>query len=111
MAPASPLKPLTKEDVADLLSITPRCVEKWVEQGVLPRWKKIGGRSFYHPQVFSDWLEEVLMAPDADEAEGPKPVAATRPKSGSSAEAQVRLTGARRLARIKRAADRGKDAS
>lgn len=73
-AHVAPFTPLTKEAVASLLDVTPRCIELWVDQGLLPRWRKLGNRCFWHPDVFFSWLDTYLKSeaslPDKD-ANGP----------------------------------------
>lgn len=97
----APFKPLTKEDVASLLGVTSRCIELWVEQGLLPRWCKLGNRCFWHPKVFFSWLDAYLKSgeslPDSAAIEPPLP---ERAKKGRIAESPVGAANARRMARI-----------
>lgn len=56
--------PMTKEDVADVLRVTTRTIEKWVENKEMPAPAAIGGRVFWHPDVFYRWLETRLLTPE-----------------------------------------------
>ncbi|MFG6417327.1 helix-turn-helix transcriptional regulator [Roseateles sp. DC23W] len=100
-AHVAPFKPLTKEDVASLLDVTSRCIEQWVEQGLLPRWRKLGNRCFWHPDVFFSWLDTYLKSeaslPDKDANGSSLP---ERAKRGRIAESPVGAANARRMARI-----------
>ena len=99
--PIAPFRPLTKEDVADHLRVTVRCVETWVEEGKIPSWRKIGTRCYWHPDVFFGWLAEYLKsdAPELVELP-PKPPKATRSKKWEAAGGGVHTLNAGRLARI-----------
>ena len=100
-----PFKPLTKEDVADVLGITTRCVEKWVDQGVIPRWQKLGDRSLWHPDVFYGWLHRHLRgdAP-AEVIAQSKPVHTARAVKKAPASCGAGALSASRLARIEQLA-------
>ncbi len=58
-------KPMTKDDVAEVLGLSLRTVENWVNEGTLPFPKKLGNRVYWHPQVFYSWLERRLTTDDA----------------------------------------------
>jgi predicted DNA-binding transcriptional regulator AlpA len=58
-------KPMTKEMVADFMSIAPRTVESWVQQGILPKPTVIGRRAYWHPKAIHTWLNSRLPAPDS----------------------------------------------
>lgn len=61
-------KPLTKDDIAEVLGLSLRTVENWVNDGTLPLPKKLGNRVYWHPNVFYSWLDRRLSAADgADE--------------------------------------------
>lgn len=64
---ANAFKPMTKDDVADLLGLSLRTIENWVNEGILPLPKKLGNRVYWHPDVFYSWLEGRLTASDATE--------------------------------------------
>ena len=103
-AHVQPFKPLTKEDVANILGITTRCVEIWVEQGLLPRWQKVGNRSLWHPDVFFGWLDGYLKAQIAEQSNEvsatPKPPVRARAKKADPAASGVHALNASRLERI-----------
>lgn len=53
-------KPMTKDDVAEVLGLSLRTVENWVNEGTLPSPKKLGNRVYWHPHIFYSWLERSL---------------------------------------------------
>ena len=53
-------KPITKEAAAEILSVSVRTIENWVSAGTLPVPASIGGRRYWHPQVFYGWLGQSL---------------------------------------------------
>ncbi|AUL99641.1 hypothetical protein B4966_05285 [Rhodocyclaceae bacterium] len=55
-------KPLTKEDVANILSVSVRTVANWMSDGTLPKWHYIGRRAYWHPDAFQVWLDTRLKA-------------------------------------------------
>jgi len=57
-------KPMTKEMVANFMSIAPRTVEHWVLQGILPKPTQMGRRAYWHPDVIKAWLNSWLPTPD-----------------------------------------------
>lgn len=63
-----PAKPMTKEMVADLLSIAPRTIEYWVKEGILPKPTLIGRRAYWHPKAIHTWLNSRLPMPDTPTA-------------------------------------------
>lgn len=60
-------KPLTKDDIADVLGVSLRTIENWVNDRTLPAPKKLGNRVYWHPNIFYTWLEHRLTADDASE--------------------------------------------
>lgn len=84
-----------------MLKLTPRCVELWVEKGRLPRWRKIGNRCFWHPDVFYAWLDAHLKSeespPDEESIESP---ALVPTKKGRGDGGPMGAANARRMARI-----------
>lgn len=50
-------KPLTKENVAEVLGISLRTVENWVNDGTLIAPRKLGNRVYWHPSAFYEWLD------------------------------------------------------
>ena len=59
-AAANAFKPLKKADIATTLGVTPRTVENWVSAGLIPAPTDLGGRVFWHPEMFYTWLDEYL---------------------------------------------------
>lgn len=55
-----PYKPLTKADVAVLMSVSKRTIDNWVSDHTLPMPTQIGRRVYWHPAVIANWLEEKL---------------------------------------------------
>lgn len=60
MTTTAPFKPLTKDAVADLLGVSIRTVENWVNDGTLPSPSKLGARVYWHPTSFYAWLDKTL---------------------------------------------------
>lgn len=67
MHTALAFKPMTKDDIANVLSVSARTIENWVNDKILPAPKKIGNRVYWHPTVFYSWLEHRLSTEDAAE--------------------------------------------
>ena len=44
MTTANAFKPLSKEDLADVLGVSIRTIENWVNEGILPAPTKLGNR-------------------------------------------------------------------
>lgn len=65
-AQADAFKPMTKEMVADFMSIAPRTVEYWVQQDILPKPVIIGRRAYWHRNAINNWLNERLPAPEPE---------------------------------------------
>lgn len=60
-------KPLTKDDIAGVLSVSSRTIENWVNEGTVPPPAKIGNRVYWHPGVFYAWLDQRLVPESAEE--------------------------------------------
>lgn len=82
MTNATAFKPLSKEDLADLLGVSIRTIENWVNEGILPAPTKLGNRVYWHPNTFYAWLDRRLSA-DPAAAETTQPSTA-EPKSASA---------------------------
>lgn len=61
MTADSSFKPLSKNDVADVLGVSVRTLENWVNEGNLPAPAKLGNRCYWHPKTFYAWLERRLL--------------------------------------------------
>lgn len=53
-------QPLSKDDVAAVLGVSTRTVENWRKDGRIPPSYEIGGRVYWHPEVFFAGLNAVL---------------------------------------------------
>lgn len=62
MSPITAFKPMSKEDVADVLGVSVRTVENWVNEGTLPAPTRLGNRVYWHPNAFYAWLDQRLSA-------------------------------------------------
>jgi len=62
MTSPAPFRPLSKEEIADVLGISSRTVENWVNDGIVPAPKKLGNRVYWHPNVFYAWLDAYLLS-------------------------------------------------
>jgi len=51
---------MSKEDVANVLGVSSRTVEHWVNDGTLPPPAKLGNRCYWLPSLFFSWLERRL---------------------------------------------------
>lgn len=67
MSPINAFKPLTKDAIADVLGISLRTIENWVNDGTLPAPKKLGNRVYWHPNAFYAWLDHRLTSNDETE--------------------------------------------
>ena len=71
-------KPLTKADVAEVLGISVRTVENWVDEKLLDAPAKVGARVYWHPDDFYGWLERQLRV--SKDITAPSAVSATPPQ-------------------------------
>jgi len=60
MTASAAFKPMSKDDVADVLGVSLRTVENWVNDGTLPAPAKLGNRCYWLPSLFYSWLERRL---------------------------------------------------
>lgn len=67
MTTVTAFKPLTKDDIAEVLGVSLRTIENWVNEGALPAPKKLGNRVYWHPNVFYSWLEHRLTVEEQSE--------------------------------------------
>ena len=56
-------RPLSRLEVAEILSVSIRTLENWQKAGLMPRSVDIGGRVYWHPEVFYEWLDQRLRSP------------------------------------------------
>ncbi|MFG6458404.1 helix-turn-helix transcriptional regulator [Roseateles sp. BYS96W] len=64
----APFKPLHRQDIADLLDVSLRTVDNWVQEGRIPAPKHLGRGVLWHPDCFYGWLDQYLKAT------GPEPM-------------------------------------
>ena len=57
MHPDQSLRLLTQRQVADMLRVTPRTVERWRETGAGPTFFRVGGLCRYRPEDLAAWLD------------------------------------------------------
>jgi excisionase family DNA binding protein len=90
-------KPLTKEDVADVLGVSLRTVDNWVNDGTLIAPRKIGNRVYWHPRTFYTWLDQALSAPTAGEETATSDTAAGgQPPSATTAPHRTKAAASNR---------------
>jgi excisionase family DNA binding protein len=56
-------QPITKENAAEILSVSKRTIDNMLADGTLPRPAYIGRRLYWHPDVFFGWLDGRLGKP------------------------------------------------
>lgn len=86
MSASNAFKPLSKNDLADVLGVSIRTIENWVNDGTLPGPSKLGNRVYWHPNTFYAWLDRRLSA-DASAADAPPevaPVQALKPEKSKA---------------------------
>lgn len=98
----TPFTPLSKQAVADLLDISVRSVENWINEGILPAPAKLGNRVFWHPEAFYGWLSKRLLEPAAEVQSPDAPAVAikTCSKQSYSVAGSLRASTERKLARL-----------
>lgn len=72
-------KPLSRVDVAKVLGVSIRTLDNWQRSGRLPRSVDIGGRAFWHPEVFYSWLDQTLKTTAPDTGTAPSLVKNAQP--------------------------------
>lgn len=97
-------KPLTKDDIADVLGVSLRTIENWVNERTLPAPKKLGNRVYWHPGVFYAWLEHQLTTEETLAVHFKPPIEksqkATRKSQRTSAKSEVDMLQSRDQAKI-----------
>ena len=112
-------KPLSRLEVAGILSVSIRTLENWQKAGLMPRSVDIGGRVYWHPEVFYEWLDHRLrptVEAGSDSASGVRrggcdasvQKSAPRPKRHESAKRAV-SRNAEMLAASSRALSRNRE--
>ena len=96
MHTVTPFKPLSKEDLADVLGVSIRTVENWVNDGTLPSPTKLGNRVYWHPGIFYAWLDRRLSGGNAaDEPTQDASSTAHMPPARAKAKSQPRSVTAK----------------
>lgn len=72
-------KPLSRADVAKILDVSIRTLDNWQSSGKLLRSVEIGGRAFWHPEVFYSWLDKTLRTTVSDTGTAPPRVQNAQP--------------------------------
>ncbi len=81
MTSPAPFRPLSKEEIANVLGISSRTVENWVNDGIVPAPKKLGNRVYWHPNVFYAWLDDYLLSDSLGTEVGPEVAEAPEAKT------------------------------
>ncbi|AJX33391.1 helix-turn-helix transcriptional regulator [Burkholderia oklahomensis] len=94
--------PLTKQAVADVLDISVRSVENWINEGILPAPVKLGNRVYWHPEVFLGWLSRRLLEPpeQSQTVTATPSVKKRRDRSSVAVARDLRAGTKRKLARL-----------
>lgn len=107
MTASAAFKPMSKDDVADVLGVSLRTVENWVNDGTLPAPAKLGNRCYWLPSLFYSWLERRLGGGGevaADVAPAAVAPAEAAPVQALHAPQSAPLPGAARAAKPKKQA-------
>ncbi len=89
-------KPLSRHDVAAILGVSVRTVENWRRDKLIPPSVDIGGRVYWHPELFYAGLDATLRATGMTSDEGGAPMVNQSMRSSNRAPA---ATGALEKAR------------
>jgi len=84
-------KPLSRLEVSRILQVSIRTLENWQKAGRMPQSVNIGGRVYWHPQVFYDWLDKKLRPPASESSAS---TAAPMPSRTSSLRPSKHLSSA-----------------
>lgn len=101
MTTATAFKPLSKEDLADVLGVSIRTIENWVAEAILPAPTKLGNRVYWHPNSFYAWLDrrlsgETATAEPLEDGATERQSACAKPKArGQSSTAKTELNKVR----------------
>jgi hypothetical protein len=86
-----PFTPLTREDLARILSVSLSKLDQMIESGILPRPRTLGGRrQYWHPDVFYAHLDQLLRADDAPVSGGTDNREANGPQDASDSEFAIK---------------------
>lgn len=88
MTSFTPFRPMSKEEIADVLGVSARTVENWVNEGLVPAPKKLGNRVYWHPNVFYAWLDSYLLSDSPGTEVSPRVANAPQAKTERTKRAQ-----------------------
>ena len=79
-------RPITKEDAAQILSVSKRTIDNWLADGTIVEPKAIGRRLYWHPDIFYAWLNERLgvssgQSPSVSPPQAVQPKRTGRPRA------------------------------
>jgi predicted DNA-binding transcriptional regulator AlpA len=101
MSVPNAFKPLTKNDLADVLGVSTRTIENWVNDGTLPGPSKLGNRVYWHPNTFYAWLDLRLSADAATADALQDATAAPQPRPEKSKARSQPSTAKNELAKVR----------
>ena len=101
----TPFKPITREEAAEILSVSLSTLDNMIAAGAMPAPRTIGSsrRKYWHPTLFYAWLDQQLRAEPTAEASTPPQAAAPRKAAGRTSATPLGLAErarARNAARI-----------
>ena len=100
MTTANAFKPLSKNDLADVLGVSIRTVENWVNDGTLAAPSKLGNRVYWHPNTFYAWLDRRLAA-DSAAADVPQDIAPAQTTMSNMPKTRRPATGKNELEKMR----------
>lgn len=86
--PGPAFKPLSRHDVAAILGVSVRTVENWRRERLIPPSVDIGGRVYWHPELFYAALDATLRG-NAVTGDAGVPAVKKLPKSANRAPAST----------------------
>ncbi len=68
MTDATPIKPLTREDLVSLLGVSDKTIDKLIREGSLPKPWQLGTcrRLYWHPDDWNAWIERQRSRAEAE---------------------------------------------
>ena len=65
-------KLITKEEAAELLSVSKRTINNWIADGTMPKPVTVGRRIYWHPETFGTWQKSLFVTEPKQSADLPK---------------------------------------